>query len=547
MAFKKFTLARLIEPYRRKYVGLGSEEELNAFLNPTATSAELADPTSDINTVDKYAGKPAYDTTLGEPVWADGPLPSDGWSQASGGGGGGSALETQDNGVSLSVNTALYNFEGFTLTETVADEFTVAFGVVTASEVYCPGYTSYSQVSGTELTVDLVNAVNTYRNRRVRIQDNLGNFDFGVVNAIDFDSTQPNDTYMSLTMDGGDSVPASITDVCVVSDTANWSPIAGDPFNGNPINDICTGAIGSTQWWFAVGNDGRVATSNDGGATWALRSTVTTEHLRCCTYDSINEQFWAGGDAGVLVNTTDAINITEDTTSIPALATTGDGRIRGLAYSEESIEGLQVIFLRQTTPAWASAESQNQGGTWTLRDSNVTGTPTQNHSLKAAFTNTALRPGPRTYMPRVSNTLTRLFLSIEGTDTNGDSLGSGNTPNAGGLFNDGTSPDARVWGCTNGNIIGSSNWVGDDTTTFIEQVQDFAYSSFHDRLVCVGDNGQIGYWDGADKNVANAWNVVQNGFDPTTNINAVDWNSVDGVFVAVAENGQIARSSNGTN
>ena len=460
-----------------------------------------------------------------------------------GGGGGGSSLETQDNGVSLSTDTARYNFQGFTITEVSPDNFDIGFGVVTASEVYCPGYASYSQVSGTELTVDLVNAVNTYRNRRVRIQDNLGNFDFGVVNAIDFNSTQPNDTYMSLTMDGGDSVPANITDVCVVSDTANWSPIAGDPFSGDPINDICTGVIGSTQWWFAVGNNGKVATSNDGGATWTLRSTTTTENLHCCTYDIDNETFWAGGDAGVLVSTTDGVNITEDTTSIPALTAGGTGDIVGIVYSSIPVIGLMVGYLR-TGVTHATAYSTDQGATWLSGDTSIS-TPEGRRSLEAVQQSAGTR-GAAVYHIRLSNTTSRIFTSISGTDANGDALGGGNTPSCMGFFFDG-STTARVYGITNGDIRGQAGWSGDDTVTFLQQHNGMAYSTFHDRLVSVGNNGQIGYWDGADAAVADAWNVVQNGFDPTANINAVDWNETDGVFVAVADNGQICRSSNGTN
>ena len=81
---KKFTLRRLIQPYFKKYIGLGDEAELNALLNPTATTAELTDVDADINTIDKFTGKPAYDTTLSEPVWASGPDPADPWNQARG-------------------------------------------------------------------------------------------------------------------------------------------------------------------------------------------------------------------------------------------------------------------------------------------------------------------------------------------------------------------------------------------------------------------------------------------------------------------------------
>jgi len=90
--FKKFTLRRIIEPYARKYVGLGSEAELNEFFNPVATTADLANPAATINVTDKYLGKPAYDSTTGLPVWAAGPLVTDAWNGA--GAGGGSPLTT---------------------------------------------------------------------------------------------------------------------------------------------------------------------------------------------------------------------------------------------------------------------------------------------------------------------------------------------------------------------------------------------------------------------------------------------------------------------
>ena len=127
-----------------------------------------------------------------------------------------------------------------------------------------------------------------------------------------------------------------------------------------------------------------------------------------------------------------------------------------------------------------------------------------------------------------------------------DALGAGNIPHALLSFFDGTTA-VRAYGCLNGNVIGFLNWTGDDTTTFVNAWKDAIYSPFHDRVVLVGDNGQIGYWDGADAVVNDAVNNVTNGFDPTANIQAVDWNESDGVFVAVADNGQICRSSNGTN
>ena len=85
--FKQITLQQFVQPYAEKYVGLGSLQGMQNFLSPVATTVDLADPTSTINTLDKFIGKPAYDETTGLPVWASGPLPADTWDGAGGGGG----------------------------------------------------------------------------------------------------------------------------------------------------------------------------------------------------------------------------------------------------------------------------------------------------------------------------------------------------------------------------------------------------------------------------------------------------------------------------
>jgi len=50
----------------------------------TATTAELADITDDINTLDKYTGKSVFNTTTGSPVWAGGDTAAAVWVNATG-------------------------------------------------------------------------------------------------------------------------------------------------------------------------------------------------------------------------------------------------------------------------------------------------------------------------------------------------------------------------------------------------------------------------------------------------------------------------------
>jgi hypothetical protein len=71
-------LKQFTQPY------VGSKAEMQDFLNPVRTTAQLADIADLINTKDKYAGRMVWDSTLGQPVWADGAAAGDTWSLATG-------------------------------------------------------------------------------------------------------------------------------------------------------------------------------------------------------------------------------------------------------------------------------------------------------------------------------------------------------------------------------------------------------------------------------------------------------------------------------
>lgn len=453
--------------------------------------------------------------------------------------GSGSALTVQDNGVSLSSATTLLNFIGFNITEPLADQIHISIGVSAASSEYAPGYTSYTRVDDNEFTIDLIDAENLfYVGRRVKF-DKGGVFDFGTISAVDFNITSANDTHVTLTMEVGDTVPTGVFDVILVSSATAWSPIAGDPFGGTPINDITTGLIGATQWWFAVGNSGKIATSNDGGATWTLRTTVSTNHINVCTYDSDNETFWAGGDTGDLFSSTDGTTIVEDTTSIQAITSTGTGDIKGMAYSTGE-SGLGIMYKDTINDRFAS--TQDQGTTWSARG--TLGQSNLDKNLHAARQGAFPASGNAWYTIIFNNTLDWTLSTI--TDPSWSSSNSiGAAPTCGVYFFDVS--QAKVFGHAGGNITGVANWAGDDTVTFTQPIRDFAWSPAHARLVCVGDNQTLGYLDSSSQDTNDAWTSIANGFAPTANIKAVEWNASDGLFIAVADNGQICRSSNGTN
>ena len=416
-------------------------------------------------------------------------------------------------------------------------------GSVPASATeYCPGYTSYTRVDDNEFTIDLVDAANLFRvGRRVKF-DQSGTFDYGSISAVDFNSTSPNDTHVTLTMEGADTVPVGTFDVCLVSGTAAWSPIAGDPFGGTAINDIATGLIGVTQWWVAVGDGGKLATSTDAGATWTIRTTGTTENLYAVGYASDIEEFLAGGAVGVLLDSSNGTTWNLDTTSLPALATTGDGEVarHGILRYEGGTNQWaaraayttnNAIFYDQGTGVWAGPGQQlgtaffgemyndPQGNTlFTSSGNDDIGTLTDPTDVSASA-----------YITSAFGNLENILgWELHGILTNR-------------VFTFVT--DAGSVKCFNNTLADSE----DDLTFNGNPLRDVVYSPLHTRVVVVGDNASIGWLDDSGRTTADNVTAVTTGFAPLSNILAVAWNETDGMFVAVADNGQIARSTNGTN
>lgn len=74
----KLRTSELAQPYN------GSANDFADYFNPVRTTAQLADIADPINTEDKRAGRMVFDSTLGQPVWADGPAAGDTWSLSTG-------------------------------------------------------------------------------------------------------------------------------------------------------------------------------------------------------------------------------------------------------------------------------------------------------------------------------------------------------------------------------------------------------------------------------------------------------------------------------
>lgn len=460
-----------------------------------------------------------------------------------GGGGGGSAIEVEDNGSSLTTGVTKFNFVGFTVTEPVADEITVSSGVGAGNDIYTPGYTSYTRVDNDTFTVDLIRATNLfYPGRRVRFEQ-TGTFTYGTVTSRDYNTSNANDTTVNLDMEGADTVPTGTFDVSLVSSATAWSPIATDPFSGTKINDIATGAIGGTQWWVAVGDSGKLYTSTDGGITWTSRTSGTTGNINAVIYNEDDEEFYAGGEASAaggayLYKTTNGSTWTAVT--IPWIDAAGD-YIIAMSYGT----GQNIQFLALYEAGNSRIETRITDDDWGTYATRAVSTTTmviaacEHVSHSDTGVNYAV-PNATYFYSSFSDTSASFDESTTTTPTALEKI----------YLTGATTPSTRVfWGNLSGDIgihLQGGVQILDDVT-FSQAIRGFAHSAVHGRTVCVGDSGTIGYIDDDDTTTVDNWTGVSNGFNPLANILAVEFNEVDGVFVAVADNGQICRSSNGTN
>jgi len=71
-------LKQLSQPF------VGTVAEFQDALFPVRTTAQLAAVGNEINTLDKFAGRMVFDSTKGQPVWADAGLAASTWSLSTG-------------------------------------------------------------------------------------------------------------------------------------------------------------------------------------------------------------------------------------------------------------------------------------------------------------------------------------------------------------------------------------------------------------------------------------------------------------------------------
>jgi len=407
--------------------------------------------------------------------------------------------------------------------------------------VWAPGY-NYTYQSGSTFTVDLVDVQVQFKiGKRLKFESSTGVETWGTITAVDFDTTHADDTFVTVTMESG-AVPNPLAEVYFASSAVAWVGIAEDPMSGGPVADITTGVISSTQWWVIVGEDGKLYTSTDGGASWTARVSGTTGDLHACVYDSANDTFWIGGEdstatGSYLAKSTDGITWTD--TTIPWTNAAGDF-VNMIAYCADT-DYLIASYYDASETEYKYTVSDDEWVTEEYRDF---------QSSAPSFCAAPARAGdtPNDWYSTTDNQTVEVYTSF--SDTSGSthrSLSGGHTISGHRRITIPSTPySAQTFiGATDGQIDHIHGSWYTDTTTFAEAINDFAHSRVSGRLVCVGDSGQIGYVNDANLGGNDAWTVAPNGFDVSANVTRVEYNETDALFIAVADNGQICRSSNG--
>lgn len=400
----------------------------------------------------------------------------------------------------------------------------------------CPGYSftfvdaDTFKVSGFDVTTQFSAA------KRIRFTFDAVTL-YGLITSSSFSA---GDTTIEMAMEAGPLLDVNYT-VCLVAGNTSWPAIFTDPFSGDSINDICTGVIGSVQWWVIVGNNGKVAASSDKCLNWNLLPTSTSNNFGSCCYDSSNETFWFGGAGGIVANTTDCISVTEDTVSIPALGGSSTFDITGIDYSLAS--NVLLLNYRYDGTTESVAYTLNQGATWVRGTLSARkGLSLNTKSIKFQASGSGTIAQSYSYAAGSISSL-RLPAYNSGNHQSGDALSQSNTASLYSFY-DGIG-ETRIYGFGDGNIRGFGAWQNSDITSISSQINGFAYSATDGRLLSVGNNGVIAYLDSVNKLASNAWTPVSTGFYAGANINAVARNEIDQMCVAVASNGQICRSPNG--
>jgi len=444
---------------------------------------------------------------------------------------------TTPNAMSAEIDMNGYNIIniGSLLTQVVPD--------VISTDLWSPGY-DYTYVSGTSFTVDGYDQTRNFRvNRRIRFEDADGDYSYGIIATSSYSAP---DTTITMTMDTG-TVPTTIVGLWFTTSNAYWGVVDVDPFTGGAIRDIATGRIGSTDWWVIVGDGGKIYTSTDVGLTWTARTSGSTGDIKTIAYSGITESFLLGGEKTanggyLLLESSDGITWSDRDAEFNVTNSAGDS-ITDISANDTGDYWVFVFYDAGTTQwipyvtstNWTSYATTAKTAQIYAQLVTACGDPSGYVGWSYTIQELALYYDYR-FDPSAANWV---------NETAANTSGLHSSYFAGTLSNDTYVCRGTVTGAIDMKHHGSATVLATDNTTFSYPINDFAASDTDLRFVCVGDYGTIGTLEASLTDTNNSWVETANGFDPSAHVQAVDYNRTDNMFIAVADNGQICRSTTG--
>jgi microcystin-dependent protein len=449
------------------------------------------------------------------------------------------SIEVQDDGVNLTTAVQLLNFIGFNLEQPILDQINISFGASVNNATYCPNY-AFNFIDTTSWSIIGFDATNLFSvGRRLRFVDGASNY-FGTILSSAFGA----DTTMNMSMESGDVLTSTITEVCLVNGGVAWQPISQDPFGGTAIRGIETGSIGVTQYWVICGDAGKVAFSTDAGLTWTVATTGTSENLNDVAYNRDDESFLVVGNTAVLLHSTDGENFALDTSSIPALPEfiSGQADIYSCMYDRGG-QGYRVQWAMSDVAQTGNAYTTDDTATWDSTP-NI-GTKVNVGEAKIGAIKSGLADTDLGMFYQQNIDLNQFGIIPDETGSSFVNVSSQAAVRGCRSFVDQNGSTVRIFvGRADGEIFHNTS-LADDVTFGSSGINAFVESLSLERMIGVADDGKIGFCDQANYTANDAWQLVQNGSNPLASFTDVMWNEVDGMYVAVNDQGQILRSTNG--
>lgn len=407
-----------------------------------------------------------------------------------------------------------------------------AGGLPINNNVWCPGYapTYVDQSNFDIIDHDVTNIFHT--TRRLIITDGADT-KYGTITSSTSDATG---THITVAMENGDTLSPNISSVCVTGTDTQWSVLPVD-FGGVSLNAIATGMIGATSWWVVVGDAGTVRVSSDGGTTWTAITVTGQETTNWSTvaYNPTTQRFVIGSkNLQTIFGSDDCITFTELNAASAINLGTGVQQLAsyygGFLAMGTAESNRNVVASTDNGVTWSTTQTPydygrrvaviDYDGLQFLYYAGRSGIDSVDIFRQGSWNSTMVS------LPNAASADLSGIIVLNATISGSIKplLAFGET---------GTVLKLASYGA--GSITVPTSPFG------TSRINDMTFSQEHIRVVAVGADGKIAYSDDA----GDTWTLVANGFAPTAIINHVEWSSTDRVFIAIANNGQMARSSTG--